>query len=691
MRSGARAGPGVPDLGVARRNGPRARGATVVVALLIGALGTVVPLPRFGTERAMATETRHPVAEGAVVQPAPPEPVVTGEGPVESTDSPGTRVRVAEDTRDFDLIGVTLPTHPTTPVFVRTADDAGVWGEWHDLEFEEEPAAEPVAGADVPPEVDEGKPGAHSSPYWVGDATRYELDLTAAEADVADVHLVYETARRVVVETAPAGADPGAPPIWGRGQWGARAPRANPTIAPTLNTAIVHHTAGANVYGAGDVPAILRGIQAYHMDANGWDDIAYNFLVDYWGRIWEGRAGGVEATVVGAHTRGFNTGSVGVAVLGNFDQAWVSGASLEAIVQITGWKFAINDVDPRQATWVQAGEGSPIYPPGTWLPTPRIFSHRDVGQTSCPGGYLYYWLDAIRNAVNERAPWMAPPGAMVSGNFVGGAETDVFVRQPGVLGDSLVAGTTTGFVGWRSYAIDGTFTGVVGDYDGNGYDDIYWYAAGPATDWIWLSDGNDFWQFVGAANSSLQMALVGDYDGDGDDDIYWYAPGPVEDDLWAAQAGQFRGLAAPQVWSSYTPVAGDFTGDGKDEILWGSDPSWLWETFGTGISFSGRPISPAVGSFRAIAGDYDADGDEDVMWYGPGGEGDWIWTAQGGAFTARQAQAVTDDFTSVVPGDVDGNGADDLVWYASPGTDWVWWSSSGRMFGAQGMSNMQFR
>ena len=87
------------------------------------------------------------------------------------------RVRVAEDTRDFDLIGVTLPTQPNTPVLVRTADDAGVWGEWHELEFEDEPAAAPVPGVEVPPEAEEGKPGAHSSPYWVGDATRYELDL----------------------------------------------------------------------------------------------------------------------------------------------------------------------------------------------------------------------------------------------------------------------------------------------------------------------------------------------------------------------------------------------------------------------------------------------------------------------------------------------------------------------------------
>jgi hypothetical protein len=196
---------------------------------------------------------------------------------------------------------------------------------------------------------------------------------------------------------------------------------------------------------------------------------------------------------------------------------------------------------------------------------------------------------------------------------------------------------------------------------------------------------------VSASNSSLQAALVGDYDGDGDDDIYWYAPGPVEDYLWAAQGGVFYGLSAPQVWSTHSPVVGDYNGDGKDEILWGSDPSWLWETYGAGISFSSRRTWSAIGSFQPRAGDFDNDGDDDVMWYSPGPGSDWIWTAQGGEFRGLPAQAVNDYFTSVIPGDVDGNGGEDLLWYASPGTDWVWWHSGGRMFGAQGQSNLQFR
>ena len=299
---------------------------------------------------------------------------------------------MAEDTRDFDLIGVTLPAAPTTPVLVRTADAAGVWGEWHELEFEDVPrrsGSGPSPVSTCRPSPTRGSPA--RTARRCGSATPPVTSWTwrTADAEVADVHLVYETTRRVVVETAEAGADPGSPAIWGRDAWGARAPRSNPTIASELKAAVLHHTAGTNAYGPGDVPALLRGIQAYHMDANGWDDIAYNFLVDKFGRTWEGRAGGVTNAVVGAHARGFNTGTFGVSMLGNYDQVGSTGAALEAVVQVMAWKFAVHDVDPRYPTWIQAGSGSPVYPPGTWIPAQRIFSHRDVGQTACPGGYLY--------------------------------------------------------------------------------------------------------------------------------------------------------------------------------------------------------------------------------------------------------------------------------------------------------------
>ena len=112
------------------------------------------------------------------------------------------------------------------------------------------------------------------------------------------------------------------PQIFTRAQWGAdesirgTAPKYNSTI----KAGFVHHTAGVNGYSEAEVPKILRGIYAYHVKGNGWSDIGYNFLVDRFGRLWEGRYGGMTRAVVGAHTGGFNVDSFAVSALGNYDK-----------------------------------------------------------------------------------------------------------------------------------------------------------------------------------------------------------------------------------------------------------------------------------------------------------------------------------------------------------------------------------
>ena len=100
----------------------------------------------------------------------------------------------------------------------------------------------------------------------------------------------------------------GTPKIILRKTWGAneRIRRDDPDYASTLATAVVHHTAGASPRPAQSA-AIVRGIQAYHVLGNGWDDIGYNFLVDRFGQVFEGRYGGIERNVIGAHAQGFNS------------------------------------------------------------------------------------------------------------------------------------------------------------------------------------------------------------------------------------------------------------------------------------------------------------------------------------------------------------------------------------------------
>ena len=76
----------------------------------------------------------------------------------------------------------------------------------------------------------------------------------------------------------------------------------------------MHHTVTTNDYGPEDSAGIVLGIARYHRDSNGWNDLGYNFLVDKYGQVFEGRAGGIDAPVIGAQAQGYNSVSTGIAV-----------------------------------------------------------------------------------------------------------------------------------------------------------------------------------------------------------------------------------------------------------------------------------------------------------------------------------------------------------------------------------------
>ncbi len=120
----------------------------------------------------------------------------------------------------------------------------------------------------------------------------------------------YEVWSRVTAAPARQLAEAGSPSIVSRKAWGAdeRIVRAKPSFAPVLRLAVVHHTAGTNNYTPAQAAAIVRGIEVYHVKGNGWNDIGYNFLVDRFGTVYEGRAGGIERNVIGAHAKGSTRG-----------------------------------------------------------------------------------------------------------------------------------------------------------------------------------------------------------------------------------------------------------------------------------------------------------------------------------------------------------------------------------------------
>jgi flagellar hook assembly protein FlgD len=173
----------------------------------------------------------------------------------------------------------------------------------------------------------------------------------------------------------------------------------------------VHHTAGSNSYSAAQSAAIVRGIQRYHVLGNGWDDIGYNFLVDKYGRVFEGRRGGIAQNVVGAHAGGFNTGSVGVAVLGNYESASFSSAARTALENLLAWRLDVGHVFPR-ALVGRVSAGSSRWPAGTNVRLRAVSGHRDTSYTSCPGNAIYGQLGSIaRNVTQIGLPKLYDPEA----------------------------------------------------------------------------------------------------------------------------------------------------------------------------------------------------------------------------------------------------------------------------------------
>ncbi|MFD7698383.1 N-acetylmuramoyl-L-alanine amidase [Streptomyces sp. NPDC059805] len=163
-----------------------------------------------------------------------------------------------------------------------------------------------------------------------------------------------------------------------------------------VKAAFVHHTATGNKYTCAQAPSVIRGIYRYHVVSMGWRDIGYNFLVDKCGRIYEGRAGGVAKAVLGAHTRGFNTNTMGIAVLGTYGSKKPSKAAVKAVARLTAWKLGLFGANPRGKTYLTSGGGN-LYRKGKNVRLNVISGHRDGFSTACPGLQLYRKLGSTRS------------------------------------------------------------------------------------------------------------------------------------------------------------------------------------------------------------------------------------------------------------------------------------------------------
>lgn len=356
-----------------------------------------------------------PVVPAEDPDAAPPDQVPEG-GDVPVLDAvPARSLKVDGAT----IVGVTW-NGPAAPerVEVRSQAADGRWSDWTALEAESDPegsggGTDPwfTGGADQV----EVRAWAAGEPLVDGlelaairtDVTETDEQLAAQAAGVATLGGQGSSAARSVAASGAlrSGTAPARPTVITRGQWGADPALLTwtPRYATTTVAAVLHHTAGGNTYTPAQSPGIVRGIYAYHAKSRGWGDIGYNVLVDQYGQIFEGRAGGLTMPTIAAHAGGFNTGTFGVSMMGDYSTVAPSAALKESVARIIAWRLGGSyHFNPWEVTsYVTAGHSTSRFSPNQRVQIYRILAHRDVAYTSCPGNAGYAILPWLRNRVGQ--------------------------------------------------------------------------------------------------------------------------------------------------------------------------------------------------------------------------------------------------------------------------------------------------
>jgi N-acetylmuramoyl-L-alanine amidase len=296
-----------------------------------------------------------------------------------------------EAPRAFNLVGLKWRGNATPDVEIR-ARGRGGWSRWRHLGVH-------------------GRGG--SDPAWVGRArtVQYRLDRRVPRLRL---HFVSVGRQRPRVH-ARASQTPAPFPYVPRSDWAGSScpPRSAPDYG-SVRAVHVHHTVSLNDYTPAEAPQVVLAICRYHRNSNGWNDIGYNALVDRFGTIYEGRAGGLDQAVVGAQAQGFNSQTAGVAHIGDNSSVAATPEALSSIADYIRWKLTVHGQPlSGPVTVTSAGGSASRYPAGTRVTLERVIGHRDTGKTACPGDALYAQLPDIR-ALVESGATLGTPGTHVS-------------------------------------------------------------------------------------------------------------------------------------------------------------------------------------------------------------------------------------------------------------------------------------
>jgi hypothetical protein len=545
--------------------------------------------------------------------------------------------------------GLQIPETGLT-VSARTRTD-GRWTAWSDVPYDPDHGPDPGSA-----EARHARPG--TDPVLVGKVGQVQVRIEADRSLPADMQLAvispgkahHSDDERAAIDTstmdgddgtdsvyaAPAttgtdssaagGADDSAslaaavftpkPVIYSRKQWGAdeRIRGKSSLHYGDVHAGFVHHTVNANDYTRAEVPGLLRSIYAYHVKSRGWSDIGYNYLVDRFGRIWEGRYGGVDRPVVGAHTLGYNDDSFAMSAIGNYQIAKPSKAMIQAYGALFAWKLSLHGVNAASThQWVTK----------KWFQA--INGHRDAASTLCPGQYLYDKIPRIRKlAASAQRGWS---GRQLESNLASTPTPDIVVRRAS---DGEAFAVPTGgllhfppAVTVASGAAGGSQLVVTRDVTGDGRGDLL----------VRQSDGSvavrpgsasgaygDATKVMTGFRGLDQVVAPGDLNGDGRADLAARNPatGVLVAFLQKADGG-FHRKQAGTGWGSFGLIAaaGDLDRDGHRDLVARDGDGHLWWYAGHGdATFAkGVQLPRRFGRYDVIAGggDLSHDGKADLL------------------------------------------------------------------------------
>lgn len=389
-----------------------ARRSVIVVAVVVALLGGVLTVPAppaEGTTEPPPTISEHlaglPVAEGEVGEAL----VVRQDAEEDPRTGDAVRSARVPTPIPFSTVGFSLP--EGARLSFRTSVDGQRWEPWRPAPTLDEghgPDEGTVERARAAP------PRQRTQAVWLGKASWLQVRVRGGSPSEVGATLIdgmglseslpqriARSLRRAWEgSTSPreAVAAVESPEVVDRGEWGADESRRGhePHYSSDIDMGVVHHTAGANDYSESEAPGVVRGIYRWHTEGLGWSDIGYNVLIDRFGNVYEGRYGGLEEGVIGAHASGWNADSFGVSVMGCFDPGCEDGgASLsegarEALTEVLAWKLDVHHIDVRGNVDVDGESMS------------TILGHSDVGDTSCPGEAIAGVLDEIADDVDQR-------------------------------------------------------------------------------------------------------------------------------------------------------------------------------------------------------------------------------------------------------------------------------------------------